>query len=57
MGRGGRGIWGGDDDVHANAAYIYCFFCCSVHWWGGEDGGDVDDVDVILNDVVCLCGR
>ena len=39
---------GGADDVHASFR--------SVHWWGGGDGGDVDDVDVVLHDVDCLCG-
>ena len=55
---------GGTDDVHAIAAYMYCFPLCTVHWWGGVciggeggKGGDVDDVDVVLHDVDCLCGR
>ena len=51
---GGGGGWGGGaDDVHANAAYMYCFSFCSVHWWGGGGiEGDVGDVDVVLHDVM-----
>ena len=50
---------GGADGVHAHAAYMYCFAFCFVHWWGGADGGGgaVDDGDVVLHDVDCLCGR
>ena len=36
--RAGVGM-GGADDVHANAAYMYCISFCSVHWWGGGMGG------------------
>ena len=31
----GRGGMGGAADVHANAAYMYCFSFCYVHWWEG----------------------
>ena len=39
------------DDIHANAACMYCFSFCSAQW------GDVDDVNVVLHDVDRLCGR
>ena len=31
----GGGDGGGTDDVHAIAAYMYCFPLCTVHWWEG----------------------
>ena len=41
---GGEGEWGGGDDVHANATFVFSFFCSragAVHWWGGGVGGGV----------------
>ena len=47
------GVWGGwgggGDDVHANATFVFCFWCspCSglilVRYIGGEGGGCTDD--------------
>ena len=56
---GGGGGGGGGAVAGAGAlAGAGAFSFCSVHWWGGEGmGGNVDDVDVVLHDLECLCGR
>ena len=52
---GWGGMGGGADDVHANAAYMYCFSFCSVHWWGG--GGMRGMLVMLMLCCMMLCGR
>ena len=55
---GGGGGGGGAVAGAGALAGAGAFSFCSVHWWGGEGmGGNVDDVDVVLHDLECLCGR
>ena len=57
QGWGGGGGWGGL--MTSMRMRLTCTVFLSGLCIGGEgrDGGDVDDVDVVLHDADCICGR